>query len=239
MVAFYIKLVIFIGIGCYSIFNVRFPSYFYVKPGDGLNLRSEANINSARLTTIKKGEEVSVTDNSLEETQLNGLKGKWLKVKYNSQEGFIFSAYLDEESGTWKFIWKNKLSLFGFIVFLFGFLSTIKSENKGREKEEKLEEIEKLLQEDLKRRDELLAEYARVHGKEVADAMRKKEPKIGMDQFMIQFMFREPHKINVSETINAKVEEFCYEPYEYRKQTAYKKRFIFENGILKEYKIDE
>ncbi len=238
MVAFYIKLVIFIGIGCYSIYNVRFPSYFYVKPGDGLNLRSEANINSTRLTTIKKGEEVSVTDNSLEETQLNGLKGKWLKVKFNSQEGFIFSAYLDEETGTWKFIWKNKLYLFGCIVFLFGFLSTIKSENKRREEEEKLADRQKLLHDLSEAKEQILQEYARKYGEGVANAIRNKEPKIGMDQGMIEFMFPVPDKINVSENTNAKVEEYCYEPYVYRNKTEYKKRFVFENGILKEYKFE-
>ncbi len=239
MVAFYIKLVIFIGIGCYSIYNVRFPSYFYVKPGDGLNLRSEANINSTRLTTIKKGEEVSVTDNSLEETQLNGLKGKWLKVKFNSQEGFIFSAYLDEETGTWKFIWKNKLYLFGCIVFLFGFLSTIKSENKRREDLEKAAEREEYIKDIARAKEKILQDYAKKYGEAVAEAIRRKEPKIGMNQGMIEFMFPVPDKINVTENADVKIEEYCYDPYVYRNQTLHKRRFIFENGILKEYKIEE
>lgn len=232
MTTFILKLIIFTSIGVYSFWNMKFPSYFYIKPNDGVNLRSEANINSTRITTIKKGEEVYVTDNSFEETQLNGLKGKWLKVKYNSNEGYIFNAYLEEESGTSKFIRKNILSIFGSIIFFFGIISAFNAEKKRKEEQ-------KLYKEFKEAEEAILQDYAKEYGEETAKAIRNKEPKIGMTQDMIEFMFNLPDKINVSEKTNKKTEEFLYNPYVYRKKTEYKMRFVIENGILVQYYIED
>ncbi len=61
-----------------------------------LRLRVEPDAQSGVLATIPNGEFVAHIS-SLQPDKLlevNGLKGYWMKVRYQQQEGFVFSAYL-------------------------------------------------------------------------------------------------------------------------------------------------
>lgn len=61
-----------------------------------LRLRAEPDAKSEVLTTIPNGALVTHVS-SLQPDQpvwVNGLKGYWMKVRYQEQEGYVFSAYL-------------------------------------------------------------------------------------------------------------------------------------------------
>lgn len=53
----------------------------------GVNIRSDADINSAKLGTLEKGTKVKVTDE----------KNGWWRINYNGKIGYVYQEWLSEE----------------------------------------------------------------------------------------------------------------------------------------------
>lgn len=83
-----------------------FTQNFNYKQGDtlkifalsGLKLRNEGNTNSKVLTTIKFGEKVIILDTFQFDKKnvqiVEGFSGRWVKVQYDSLEGYTFDGFL-------------------------------------------------------------------------------------------------------------------------------------------------
>ena len=55
-----------------------------------VNLRKSASTKSARLTTIKKGQKITILKTS----------GNWLKVKYDGKTGYVYKTYVNKQFTT-------------------------------------------------------------------------------------------------------------------------------------------
>ena len=64
----------------------------------GLKLRNEGNINSKVLSFMKFGEKVIILDTSRFNQKnvqiIEGFSGRWIKIKYDTIEGYAFDGYL-------------------------------------------------------------------------------------------------------------------------------------------------
>lgn len=69
----------------------------YVHADGGLRMRSSSDTTSSIIQTIPQFASVVVTDQLKDEIQLSGKKGKWTKVKYDNQEGWVFGGFLGSE----------------------------------------------------------------------------------------------------------------------------------------------
>ena len=65
----------------------------YVTPKIGLNLRSQPDLKGRRIMTLPRGARVTVV---LEKDAQNvqGVTGRWVLVKYEEKQGWVFDAYL-------------------------------------------------------------------------------------------------------------------------------------------------
>jgi flagellar biosynthesis GTPase FlhF len=60
-----------------------------------LNLRQDPQISKHNIIAkIPTGEEVSLIEYVGEETIINGKTGRWCRIEYNGQQGYVFEAYL-------------------------------------------------------------------------------------------------------------------------------------------------
>lgn len=65
----------------------------------GLKLRLSPNLDAPVLDVIRYGETVTQADDfvpSLNSFKVNWVKGSWIKVNYNKQEGFIFNGFVSD-----------------------------------------------------------------------------------------------------------------------------------------------
>lgn len=71
----------------------------------GVFIRDSTTINSNAVGSVKFGEMVAVLNEPSAKDVVNGMKGNWVKIKYNTYTGYVFDAYLGN------FIKRDKNSL--------------------------------------------------------------------------------------------------------------------------------
>jgi hypothetical protein len=69
-------------------------SEFMVVVKSGVFIRDSTTINSNVVGSVKFGQMVQVLNGPRAKDEVNGMKGNWLKIKYNTYAGYIFDAYL-------------------------------------------------------------------------------------------------------------------------------------------------
>jgi len=85
------------------------PSFLFVNSIEGLNLRSEASIQSTKIITISHLSKVEILEKSNALDTINDITNSWYKVKVYNNIGWIFGGYLSRDSslgveiitGTW------------------------------------------------------------------------------------------------------------------------------------------
>lgn len=70
--------------------------WLYVSAASGLRLRSAPNMESERIALIPLNSRVQVLERGAEETIIDGQRGHWMRVQFNSQKGWVFGAFLSE-----------------------------------------------------------------------------------------------------------------------------------------------
>jgi hypothetical protein len=67
-----------------------------VYPKDGLILRESASQKSKKLALIPQGTIIEYRDYLFNDKMIiiNGIQGKWVKISYNNESGYIFNGYL-------------------------------------------------------------------------------------------------------------------------------------------------
>lgn len=63
---------------------------------NSLNMRSEASLDGSILMRIPNGSSVSILYYDDEELFLDGSVGRWCRIKYADQEGWVWGNYIDE-----------------------------------------------------------------------------------------------------------------------------------------------
>jgi len=71
----------------------------FVNSENGLRLRSEGANSGKIITTIPYHSKVEILEEKDKIEIINNIKGKWCKVKWNDKIGWVFNAYLSEDSG--------------------------------------------------------------------------------------------------------------------------------------------
>lgn len=72
------------------------PEVLFVKTKAGLKLRELPNQDSKVIKLIPFNKDVCVIEKSSDEVTIDNKKGKWVKLIYNSEEGWAFDAFLGE-----------------------------------------------------------------------------------------------------------------------------------------------
>ena len=62
----------------------------------GLRLRKTPDLNSEKILLIQNGEIVELIEEKKEIVTINEVSGKWTKINYNGQKGWVFGGYLDK-----------------------------------------------------------------------------------------------------------------------------------------------
>lgn len=68
----------------------------YVNSKGGLRMREEANTESKIVILIPNGSQVEELESSSETVEINGKSGRWTKVKFDGNEGWVFGAFLTD-----------------------------------------------------------------------------------------------------------------------------------------------
>lgn len=68
----------------------------YVMPPDGLILRAGPDISSAKISVMGRGEPVMILEKVEPPVRINGIEGRWLKVRYREKEGWAFGGYIGD-----------------------------------------------------------------------------------------------------------------------------------------------
>lgn len=71
--------------------------YKWIAGEDGLKLRSQPDNSSDEIIIIPKGEKVIFLKEAEGEIIINNYIGKWSKVKWNDNQGWVFGGYLAED----------------------------------------------------------------------------------------------------------------------------------------------
>ncbi|MBL8021174.1 MAG: SH3 domain-containing protein [Leptospirales bacterium] len=66
----------------------------YVMAAGGLNMRNEPNVGAQVVLLIPENAEVTVLERTGEEVEIGGKRGKWTKVSFGSQRGWVFGGFL-------------------------------------------------------------------------------------------------------------------------------------------------
>lgn len=69
----------------------------YVSAVGGLKMRDMPNKDGKAIALIPQGSEVVVLEETGQEEEVSGRRGKWAKIRYGSQEGFVFGGFLASE----------------------------------------------------------------------------------------------------------------------------------------------
>jgi len=70
--------------------------YLYVNAFDGLNIRTDPNLNSKIIKTIAFGEKIILLEINDEKVTIDNITGSWVKVKWNNLTGWMFNGYLSK-----------------------------------------------------------------------------------------------------------------------------------------------
>lgn len=79
---------------CLLNFSNASENYKFITAKSGLNLRKLPNLKSKLITTIPFNEKVEIIDKTKKQTTILNVSSNWYKVKYNSEIGWVFGAYL-------------------------------------------------------------------------------------------------------------------------------------------------
>jgi len=90
MSRFLIIFILFLVTNLYAGDNVR-----YINAHNGLMLRENPDINSKIILTIRHNEKVEFIEEKNEIIKIENKSGKWTKVKYNNNIGWIFGGFLE------------------------------------------------------------------------------------------------------------------------------------------------
>ena len=74
----------------------REPGEHWVTAGNGLRMRAEPNREARRVLTIPFGRSVEVVDGTSEDETIQGVTGRWARVTYSGQTGWVFDPYLKQ-----------------------------------------------------------------------------------------------------------------------------------------------
>lgn len=70
---------------------------YFVKTEKGLNMRTQPNLKARVIITIPLGARLDIPDSGEEQTEINGVQGKWLKADYGKLSGWVFSGFLQKD----------------------------------------------------------------------------------------------------------------------------------------------
>lgn len=85
------------------------PEVFYrVVPVDGANLREMPKLDSRVILTIPFAEQVSTSDIVNYDTIIDNRNGNWIKAKYKTHSGYIFSGFIED----YKYVEKSSINSF-------------------------------------------------------------------------------------------------------------------------------
>lgn len=87
---------IVIGIALNQCEKNIYQQTMYVQASGGLRMRNAPNIKASRLTTIPNGAKISVLKEYGRTIELSGKRGKWVKITYHGQEGWVFGGFLHQ-----------------------------------------------------------------------------------------------------------------------------------------------
>ncbi len=90
MKRFFIILILSLVTSLYAIDNIR-----YINSFNGLSLRENPDINSKIILTIRSNQKVEIIEVKNEIVKLEKKSGKWTKVKFNNNVGWIFGGSLE------------------------------------------------------------------------------------------------------------------------------------------------
>ena len=74
------------------------PKFMNVMAVNGLNVRSQPDVNSRIVTKVAYAKKVEILEQTKVNLQLGWITDTWYKVRYRGREGFIFGGYLSELS---------------------------------------------------------------------------------------------------------------------------------------------
>lgn len=80
-----------------STFGIYSENILYTNASPSLVLREEPSVKSKKIINIPKSERVALLEESTIEEKINGLQGKWVRIKWNSYSGWVFDAFLVNE----------------------------------------------------------------------------------------------------------------------------------------------
>jgi hypothetical protein len=89
----YFFIIIFIFTLTFTTNSYAKSEYAYVVPESGLHIRKEPSKNSSSLGLIPFGNILEVVSKAIKDDIIDGNKGCWFKVKWNSIEGYSFNYY--------------------------------------------------------------------------------------------------------------------------------------------------
>lgn len=81
-----------------SLFSQDVNSTLYVNASKGLNLRTTPVLSGKVISIIPNGEKVVIVEVKNEKLTINNTTGKWVKVKWNNKNGWVFSGFLTTDN---------------------------------------------------------------------------------------------------------------------------------------------
>jgi len=72
----------------------NYNPFYFINSSNGLNLRSEPNLESNILRKLDHNQMIIVND-TIKSTSIDGIKGYWLEVSDLYEKGYIFSGYIE------------------------------------------------------------------------------------------------------------------------------------------------
>lgn len=73
------------------------PSNQFVAAAGGLTMRASPDTGGQFILVIPNNSQVTVTETIGNEVEIGGRRGRWVKVKFNSQQGYVFGGFLSVE----------------------------------------------------------------------------------------------------------------------------------------------
>lgn len=84
---------LFAGMGL-SQSNWKLSSTQYISAPSGLNMRQAPSTSGAKILKLPYGAKVKIQENTSKKLTFEGIKGHWVKIKYNDQTGYIFDGFM-------------------------------------------------------------------------------------------------------------------------------------------------
>ncbi len=80
-----------------SFFTISCQKYSYTNASPSLVLREDANKESKNIVNIPVAQKIMIIEETEKVEEINGKKGKWIKIKWKTYTGWVFDAYLTKE----------------------------------------------------------------------------------------------------------------------------------------------